>query len=514
MGLNKFVNITTAEIKNKGVVSLANNPNKTSAYGRGGLTPTELKLWFDQLGTFLAGKINAIQNALGGTDAASYIKLILTGLDIEAEQQAGFEYSIQDLCDSFLDGNFADYVKVYESASASELATLQSVLNKIAQRLSNIDASLLTKMQKLTSTEMTTAISSGKVNNVSLSNGDLFVCKTAGTYKRGRIYAFNIVTSGSTTTRSWVDLTDSNFQELVSSHIQSVVNNSHSHSNKALIDSYTQTNANLADAVNKKHSHSNKTILDNITSAFTTAQASKLTDLDSAITGITLNATTGVMTFKRYDNSTFEVDTLLEKVVTNFQYNSTTKNLELTLKDGTVQTVPMAAFIDDYSGSNGSEITVGVSSSNVITATLVSGSIAKSKLASAVQNEITANTNNRHSHSNKTLLDSYTQTETNLADAVSKKHSHSNSSVLNSTTASFTTELKNKIDTNTSNIATLTGLVQAGGTVVYQDGVALQSFNLEDIIYAAFAYQAENASYARNCTKGGEIDRRLKALGG
>jgi len=35
-----------------------------------------------------------------------------------------------------------------------------------------------------------------------------------------------------------------------------------------------------------------------------------------------------------------------------------------------------------------------------------------------------------HSHANKALLDAYTQTETNLADAVTKKHSHANSSTL------------------------------------------------------------------------------------
>ena len=40
---------------------------------------------------------------------------------------------------------------------------------------------------------------------------------------------------------------------------------SHTHDNKALLDTYTQTEANLADAVVKKHSHANKTILDAIT---------------------------------------------------------------------------------------------------------------------------------------------------------------------------------------------------------------------------------------------------------
>lgn len=49
--------------------------------------------------------------------------------------------------------------------------------------------------------------------------------------------------------------------------------------------------------------------------------------------------------------------------------------------------------------------------------------------------EISANTAARHTHSNKSLLDTYTQTEANLADAVSKKHTHSNKTVLDGITA-------------------------------------------------------------------------------
>lgn len=40
----------------------------------------------------------------------------------------------------------------------------------------------------------------------------------------------------------------------------------HTHTNKSLLDSYTQTEVDLADAVAKKHEHSNKTVLDGITS--------------------------------------------------------------------------------------------------------------------------------------------------------------------------------------------------------------------------------------------------------
>ena len=46
---------------------------------------------------------------------------------------------------------------------------------------------------------------------------------------------------------------------------------SHSHSNKGLLDTYTQTEANLADAVAKKHEHTNKAVLDGITEEKITA---------------------------------------------------------------------------------------------------------------------------------------------------------------------------------------------------------------------------------------------------
>ena len=47
--------------------------------------------------------------------------------------------------------------------------------------------------------------------------------------------------------------------------LKAKVNTAHSHANKALLDTYTQTESDLADAVTKKHAHANKTVLDGIT---------------------------------------------------------------------------------------------------------------------------------------------------------------------------------------------------------------------------------------------------------
>lgn len=133
MSLKKLSNITPAELKSKGVVSLADKPNAAASYGIGGLSPTALKLWFDQLSKLLADKINAIQDALSGDNAAEYIKLILTGLD--STNETG-EYSLQDLCDAFKNGNFAEYLQAYGSAAAENLSSLQAIINAFALDIS------------------------------------------------------------------------------------------------------------------------------------------------------------------------------------------------------------------------------------------------------------------------------------------------------------------------------------------------------------------------------------------
>jgi len=51
----------------------------------------------------------------------------------------------------------------------------------------------------------------------------------------------------------------------LSSSAQDAISKKHTHSNQMLLDSYTQTNADLVDAVVKKHTHANQTLLDSYT---------------------------------------------------------------------------------------------------------------------------------------------------------------------------------------------------------------------------------------------------------
>lgn len=53
----------------------------------------------------------------------------------------------------------------------------------------------------------------------------------------------------------------------IETRVEGLEADTHTHGNKALLDTYTQTEANLADAVAKKHEHSNLTVLEGITAA-------------------------------------------------------------------------------------------------------------------------------------------------------------------------------------------------------------------------------------------------------
>lgn len=156
--------------------------------------------------------------------------------------------------------------------------------------------------------------------------------------------------------------------------------------------------------------------------------------------------------------------------------------------------VPAKDLVDVYTTASGAtEVQVAISSNNEISATLVNGGVTEEKLADdvktklnktweevgvaqelvnaladgqvktnkeaieAINNETTgilavakdyANGLNTemstrvealelidHEHSNKALLDTYTQTEEDLADAVAKKHDHENDDVLRAITA-------------------------------------------------------------------------------
>ena len=126
--MKHLVKITKSQIAEKGVQSLADRPNASAQYGVGGLSPHQLKLWFDKLASFLAEKINEVYDTISADDAADYIRLALDDYGVG---------SLQDLIDAMLSGEFANKVlQVLPSVNSFATVPLQKYINDAAQAIS------------------------------------------------------------------------------------------------------------------------------------------------------------------------------------------------------------------------------------------------------------------------------------------------------------------------------------------------------------------------------------------
>lgn len=90
------------------------------------------------------------------------------------------------------------------------------------------------------------------------------------------------------------------------SRIQKLEAIDHEHANKDLLDTYKQTEVDLADAVTKKHSHKNADTLDNITSesvaSWNAAESNAKSYTDTTIKNVDENITTLSATVTDHDN--------------------------------------------------------------------------------------------------------------------------------------------------------------------------------------------------------------------
>ena len=110
-----------------------------------------------------------------------------------------------------------------------------------------------------------------------------------------------------------------------------------------------------------------------------------------AFKSVEVENNTGILTFTKIDGTTVTLDTLLEKVVTNFKYDADTEKLVLTLEDGTKQEVALSAFIDVYTGTTNTETAVTVTNgenSKEIAVTLQDKGVTKAKLEDTLQTDI------------------------------------------------------------------------------------------------------------------------------
>lgn len=108
------------------------------------------------------------------------------------------------------------------------------------------------------------------------------------------------------------------------------------------------------------------------------------TTVAQSIKEVSLNSDNGVLTFTRQDGTAYAIDTMLEKIVTNFAYDGTTQSLVFTASDGTVNRVSVAEFITNNEFVDSAQIDFSVTG-GIVTATIKDACITDNMLASALR---------------------------------------------------------------------------------------------------------------------------------
>ena len=125
-------------------------------------------------------------------------------------------------------------------------------------------------------------------------------------------------------------------------------------------------------------------------------------DLLLAFKNISFNSQTGVFTITKFNDTTITIDTDIEKIAVNFDYDDDPtsahyQSLIITLDDGTVKYVDMSALLTQYEFTDTSTIHFSVTNGNV-SANIINGSITTDYFAPSVMAAFTAQVNAAEGH--------------------------------------------------------------------------------------------------------------------
>lgn len=102
-------------------------------------------------------------------------------------------------------------------------------------------------------------------------------------------------------------------------------------------------------------------------------------DIEDVIVSVTMDDSTGIFTFTKYDGTTFTIDTKLEKIAVNFRYDTATQKLIITLDDGTTQEIDLSSLIQETDFADSSTI-VWTVTNHVASASIKGNSIGDAQM--------------------------------------------------------------------------------------------------------------------------------------
>ena len=254
----------------------------------------------------------------------------------------------------------------------------------------------------------------------------------------------------------------------VTNKVSTLESSNHTHANKTVLDGITTEKVNAwnsakADAISSaktyvdslntamdsrvdvletsSHTHANKTVLNGITkekvTAWDTAKADAIssakTYTDSAITALNLASTYEAKgTAQNLINGLNLAETYAKKEVESTISTLVGKDTGKSVRSVSAEEVAKIVNSADTRYDTLKEIADWIISDTTGSAQMANDISALKAISAGTR--LVKLENVSHSHSNKDLLDTYTQTESDLADAVTKRHAHTNKDVLDGIT--------------------------------------------------------------------------------
>lgn len=120
-------------------------------------------------------------------------------------------------------------------------------------------------------------------------------------------------------------------------------------------------------------------ILDDRVITLDTTKATK-TEVATLVSDVTFEESTGIITITKKNGSKVTIDTQMEKIAVNFDYDPTTEQIILTLIDGTKQYIDLSALITQYEFLDTDTVAFTVGTDGRVSAIVKDGSIKEEHL--------------------------------------------------------------------------------------------------------------------------------------
>lgn len=202
------------------------------------------------------------------TTLAAKLSEIITTLNTKAAKDSLSSYATTTALTEGLSGK-ADMSHTHEQA---DITGMSYITNKLADTPTNseVDTKISTAIAELINGAPETYNTLKEISDYISAHADVVDTLTAAI---GNKADASVVASIKTTVDALGALaslnvvTEDNLDTALKEKLNAASEGNHSHSNKALLDTYDQTNADIKAAIMAKHSHSNQTTLDSVTAA-------------------------------------------------------------------------------------------------------------------------------------------------------------------------------------------------------------------------------------------------------